>query len=438
MRMPSRRGCRPSTSAIPIRRPSTASSKYRRLWQDRQRRRADFHLVWPAQPYREDHVDPDRRLRDVAGGQARAALARGAGDRHRLQRDERSPHRGAQAEVRARQPRGPPASDRAGRRARRDLRSDRLHRRAPSPRRSRRGARGAARRARARRRDAPHGVRAVRTDRRLHAAGVLQAASASRPPTTGIRELVAALGGACRPDIRWRRCCARRRTSGNEAALADALLHPQDRAYSVPQLFELLERRGLTFGRWVRQAPYEPALRRHGAPPAARRGSRSFRWRTSYAAVELFRGTMLRHSVVAYRDDDRGRRARAQLRRRRLAALRADSAARHDLRRGAVAARRGRGADQPKPHVTPTSICRSTREEKRLFDAIDGARTIGEIAAEHGRRRRSRARSSSGSYWHDQVVFDASASTLGTAHDGHHEDDSEIPSKWRANASAGP
>ena len=41
-----------------------------------------------------------------------------------------------------------------------------------------------------------------------------------------------------------------------EAALADALLHPQDRAYSVPQLFDFIQRGGLTFGRWVKQAPY--------------------------------------------------------------------------------------------------------------------------------------------------------------------------------------
>src|SRR5580658_7977578 len=28
--------------------------KYQRLWQDRQRRRADYHLFWPARPFRED------------------------------------------------------------------------------------------------------------------------------------------------------------------------------------------------------------------------------------------------------------------------------------------------------------------------------------------------------------------------------------------------
>src|ERR1035438_5458007 len=29
--------------------------KYRRLWQDPQRRLADYHLFWPSRPYKEDH-----------------------------------------------------------------------------------------------------------------------------------------------------------------------------------------------------------------------------------------------------------------------------------------------------------------------------------------------------------------------------------------------
>jgi hypothetical protein len=29
-------------------------TKYRRLWQDPARRRADYHLVWPAKSYREN------------------------------------------------------------------------------------------------------------------------------------------------------------------------------------------------------------------------------------------------------------------------------------------------------------------------------------------------------------------------------------------------
>ena len=41
-------------------------------------------------------------------------------------------------------------------------------------------------------------------------------------------------------------------------ALADALLNPQDRAYSVPQIYDWLERCGLKFGRWYEQAAYLP------------------------------------------------------------------------------------------------------------------------------------------------------------------------------------
>ena len=44
----------------------------------------------------------------------------------------------------------------------------------------------------------------------------------------------------------------------HEAALADALLHPQDRAYSVPQFFDFIQRAGVTFGRWLKQAAYSP------------------------------------------------------------------------------------------------------------------------------------------------------------------------------------
>jgi hypothetical protein len=89
----------------------------------------------------------------------------------------------------------------------------------------------------------------------------------------------------------------------DEAALADALLHPQDRAYSVPQLFDFIERGGLTFGRWVRQAPYTAHCGVMAKIPQARRMAQ-LSPAEQYAAVELFRGTMVRHSVVAYRNDN--------------------------------------------------------------------------------------------------------------------------------------
>ena len=117
----------------------------------------------------------------------------------------------------------------------------------------------------------------------------------------GLRDLIAALTALPRghpletllreaPDFR------------QEAALADALLHPQDRAYSVPQLFEFLDRGGMAFGRWLMQAPYLPYCGVLAKIPQADRMAQ-LSMAEQFAAVELFRGTMIRHSVVAYRDD---------------------------------------------------------------------------------------------------------------------------------------
>jgi len=38
----------------PYPRPVDSLATYQRLWQDPQRRRADYHLFWPASPYREN------------------------------------------------------------------------------------------------------------------------------------------------------------------------------------------------------------------------------------------------------------------------------------------------------------------------------------------------------------------------------------------------
>jgi SAM-dependent methyltransferase len=189
-----------------------------------------------------------------------------------------------------------------------------------------------------------------------------------------------------------------------EAALADALLHPQDRAYSVPQLFDFINGAGLTFGRWVKQAPYSPfcgvmarlpqASRIAAIPPAEQ-----------YAAAELFRGTMASHSVIAYRDDRPG-----------------------------LSQQLGFSGDAWLDHVPvrlPDTVCVQERlppgaaavlinrahtfhdiylpidaQEKRVFDAIDGERSIGEIVGDadrdFGRALFERL------WWHDQVVLDAS------------------------------
>ena len=119
-----------------------------------------------------------------------------------------------------------------------------------------------------------------------------------------LRELGAAIGAlsARSPDSR--------RSAPGEGfqtpdALADALLHPVDRAYTVPQLYAWLDRCGLSFARWREQAPYLPQCGAIAAMPHAPRLA-SLPPPLQHAAVELLRGTMTKHDFIAYRDDRAG------------------------------------------------------------------------------------------------------------------------------------
>ena len=73
----------------------------------------------------------------------------------------------------------------------------------------------------------------------------------------------------------------------------------------MPQLFDWLERCGLRFGRWLRQAPYLAQCGSLARTPHAARLA-ALPPMEQYAAVELWRGTMLRHSLIAYRADRPG------------------------------------------------------------------------------------------------------------------------------------
>jgi SAM-dependent methyltransferase len=197
-----------------------------------------------------------------------------------------------------------------------------------------------------------------------------------------------------------------------EAAVADALLHPQDRAYSVPQLFDFIERAGLRFGRWLKQAPYTPHCGSVAKIPQASRLAQ-LPLAEQYAAVELFRGTMLRHSIVAYRDDSPGG---AQL-----------TSFADDLWRGYVPIRMSDTIcvqERLPPGAAAVLINRThtyrdlfmpiDSTEKRLFDAIDGSCSIGEIVdrvlpSAQTKSQRDMARTFfERLWWYDQVVFDAS------------------------------
>jgi SAM-dependent methyltransferase len=193
-------------------------------------------------------------------------------------------------------------------------------------------------------------------------------------------------------------------------ALADALLHPLDRAYTVPQLYAWLERCGLKFGRWCEQAPYLPQCGAiAGMPHAAR--LLSLPPQSQHAAVELLRGTMIWHNFIAYRDDRVGEsqpvafngdawRAYVPLR------LPWTLCIRERLPAGAAAVLINRA------HAYPDLVLSINAEEACVFAAIDGKRTIEEILRSAvGSDGTERARRFIKRLWdYDQIVFDARGS----------------------------
>ena len=199
-----------------------------------------------------------------------------------------------------------------------------------------------------------------------------------------------------------------------EAALADALLHPQDRAYSVPQLFDLIEQAGLTFGRWVKQAPYMPHCGVLAKIPQASRLAQ-LSPAEQYAAVELFRGTMVRHSVITYRDDSLGN---AQ-----PISFAGDAWLGYVPLRmpDTICVHEGLPPGAAAVLINPTHAYRDLimpidSTEKGWFDAIDGNRSIGDIVESTLRSSPAKpqldiARTFFEALWrYDQVVFDASRS----------------------------
>jgi SAM-dependent methyltransferase len=227
----------------------------------------------------------------------------------------------------------------------------------------------------------------------------------------GIRDLIIALG-ALPPGHPLGTLLREAPDFRQEAALADALLHPQDRAYSVPQLFEFLHKGGLDFGRWLKQAPYSSQCGVMAQLPQASRIS-ELPPAEQCAAVELFRGTMLRHSVIAYRDD-----APDNLPSISFAGnawldyvplrLPDTIAVQERLPAGAAAVLINQAHTYRDLYLPITAV------EKDLFDAIDGNSSIGEIVARQLPNftqdgQFEKVRSFFERIWlYDQVVFDAS------------------------------
>jgi SAM-dependent methyltransferase len=193
-------------------------------------------------------------------------------------------------------------------------------------------------------------------------------------------------------------------------ALADALLHPQDRAYTVSQLHAWLERCGMSFGRWVEQAPYLPQcgvmahasqFKRIGVLPEA----------AQHAAAELFRGTMHQHRLIAFRNDYSKNQRVIEFtsnRWREYIPIRLPwtLCVRDNIPRGSSAVLLNR-AHEHRDLFLPINA-----EQERLLVQMDGRRTLGEIVAACGNGESgSSAPQFFQQLWaYDQIVIDASFS----------------------------
>jgi SAM-dependent methyltransferase len=192
-------------------------------------------------------------------------------------------------------------------------------------------------------------------------------------------------------------------------ALADALLNPQDRAYSVPELYDWLDRGGLKFGRWREQAPYLPQCGAIARMPHVARLA-ALAPRAQHAAVELLRGTMDRHSFVAYRDD----------REREAQPIAFDA----EVWRSFVPVRlpwtltvkdrapRGVSAVLINPsHMYPDLALFIDAAQERALKAIDGERSAGEILQSTGMSDEAGRQLFKRLWEHDLIVFDAKPPT---------------------------
>jgi SAM-dependent methyltransferase len=216
--------------------------------------------------------------------------------------------------------------------------------------------------------------------------------------------------GALSPDHPVATAASRAKDFRQADALADALLHPVDHAYTVPQLHAWLERCGLSFARWHEQAPYLPQCGAIAGMPHAPRLA-SLPPPLQHAAVELLRGTMTKHDFVAYRDDRAGESQPISFEGEgwlNYVPLRLPwtLSVRERLPAGASAVLINRA------HPYPDLALPINAAQDRVLAAIDGKRTVGEILRgatetadlDQGREFVERL------WRYDLIVFDATGS----------------------------
>jgi SAM-dependent methyltransferase len=394
----------------PYPRPIESLEKYRRLWQDPQRRRADYHLAWPARPYKEDLsiLIAGCGTSQAAKHAVRWPAAQITGidvsarsvccteelkrkhNLHNLQVHQLAIERVSELEA---------SFDQI-------VCTGVLHHLA-DPDAGLRALRGVLK---------PDGAMHLMVYAPYGRAGIYMLQEFCRrtgihATDADIRDLIEVLG-ALPPGHPLENLLREAPDFRQEAALADALLHPQDRAYSIPQVFDFLERGGLIFGRWIKQAPYSPHCGVMAQIPQASRMA-PLTLPEQYAAVELFRGTMVRHSMVVYRNDSprdpQPIRFAGDAWRDYVPIRMPDTICIQERQPPGTAA-----VLINKTHTYKDLLMSVDLTEKRWLDAVDGNRCIGDIVEDRLLPSSQRIPQIDMArafferlWWYDQVVFDA-------------------------------
>jgi len=192
----------------------------------------------------------------------------------------------------------------------------------------------------------------------------------------------------------------------NGDALADALLNPRDRSYSVPQLLDFIERNDLVLGRWYWQAAYLPHCGSVATTPHAKRLA-ALPEREQYSEMELLRGLMANHSFITYRNDMNNDGAKMSFddeRYLRYVPVRLPwtMCLQDQIPPGAA------GALVNQTHLFNDLFILINEKEKQIYEAIDGRRNVAEIV-EKVEGFSPLAREFFEKLWrYDQVVFDTS------------------------------
>jgi hypothetical protein len=193
----------------------------------------------------------------------------------------------------------------------------------------------------------------------------------------------------------------------NGDALADAVLNPRDRSYSVSEVFDFVEGNGLKLSRWYWQAPYLPHC---GIIASTAHASKlkALPEREQYIEMELWRGLMANHSFVAHQRADDAKINFDDETCLRYVPVRLPWTTCLVERLPPSAA----GLLLNQTHLFKDLFLLVNEQEKQMFDAIDGRRSVTEIVESVGGSAPLARKFFEKLWWYDQVVFDTSESII--------------------------